>query len=401
MKENKFLESLQQFLYGSLTRKLIVGLLITSIIPLSLFGFIVYRSYKAAYLSDVQNVTFIEALHVFGGQALFFAFVLISSLVMLSIFYSFLLRNSTDKLYEAAKQIEKGNFKTRIKMSTKDEFEKLANAFNRSIESLERSERERQQLDNAKTEFLSISSHELRSPLNPMRVQLQMLLEGYFGKMSKKQKSSIEMIFRNTKRLDNILKDFVEISHIEAGRLKIRVSKTDISKIIRDLVNEMKYYLPEKKVKLKPNIGKLPIVEADSGKFIQVLRNLVNNAIKFSKEKGKVIVSAKVDKNKILFEIKDNGIGISEMNLEKIFKPFYQEEQTIYRKYQGAGLGLTITRGLVEAQGGKIWVKSTKGKGTSFFFTLPLKPLKSIIPVNLIVRKNAGVNNFKNLGNRD
>jgi signal transduction histidine kinase len=113
----------------------------------------------------------------------------------------------------------------------------------------------------------------------------------------------------------------------------------------------------------------------------QVLRNLLNNAKKFSPEKGVIRVSAESLRESILFKVKDNGIGIASENLDKIFEPFYQEEQTMYRNYGGTGLGLTICKGIVESQGGKIWVESEKGKGSTFYFTVPKTPPKETKPI--------------------
>jgi len=117
------------------------------------------------------------------------------------------------------------------------------------------------------------------------------------------------------------------------------------------------------------------MIEVDPNRVSQVLRNLVNNAIKFSKENEKVIVAAEHKGNEILFSVKDFGIGIAKDAQSRIFEPFFQTEQTMSRKYGGTGLGLSICKGIVEAQNGKIWFESEKGKGTTFYFTVPLKPV--------------------------
>ncbi|MBI5871911.1 PAS domain-containing sensor histidine kinase [archaeon] len=244
-------------------------------------------------------------------------------------------------------------------------------------EEIKRSYKKLKELDLAKTEFIAITSHELRSPMTPMKAQLQMLSEGYFGKLNKKQADAVDMVVRNTGHLDHIIMDFLEISRIQAARLKFYFKKTNLEPHIKRIVKEMNDYLPEKKIVIKTNIEKLPKFKVDPDRVLQVLRNLLNNAKKFSKENSTIILTTKVEKDRLLFSIKDSGIGIAEESQPRIFEPFFQEEQTIYRKYGGTGLGLAICKGIIESQNGRIWFKSSLGKGTTFYFTVPFKPAKS------------------------
>ena len=134
----------------------------------------------------------------------------------LKLYYS--ISKPINVLYDSVLKLEKGDFKTRVDIRTGDELEELGDAFNKTTEALGLTEEERRQIDRTKTRFLSITSHELRSPMTPMKAQLQMLLGGYFGKLTKKQKDSVDIILRNTDRLDHIIVDFLEISRIESAR---------------------------------------------------------------------------------------------------------------------------------------------------------------------------------------
>jgi len=285
--------------------------------------------------------------------------------------------NPLKKLYDSTLKLEKGDFKTRVDIKSGDEFEELGNEFNRTTEALERIDEERKQIDKIKTEFLSITSHELRSPMTPMRAQLQMLLENYFGKLNPKQKESLDVVLRNTERLDKIIVDFLEISRIEAARLKFDFKKVDLVKTINSIVEEMKGFMPEKKIKIEVEMEKFPIIEADSDRFGQVLRNLINNAIKFTPEKGVVKVKGKLSEGMILFSVSDSGIGIADKDQKRIFEPFYQVENMYQHKSGGTGLGLAICKGIVESQNGKIWMESKPNVGTTFYFTLPLSGMKA------------------------
>jgi len=245
-------------------------------------------------------------------------------------------------------------------------------------------EDEREEIDNAKTEFLSITSHELRSPMTPMKAQLQMMEEGYFGKLKKKQKESINIITRNADRLDNIIADFLEISRIEAARLKFNFVETDLVETVKETAEFMKAFANEKKIKLVVISDRLPTIEADPDRISQVLRNLINNAIKFSPEKSKIEIEARLKKDHILFSVKDSGVGLTSENQIRIFEPFYQVENVNRRRHGGTGLGLAICRGIIESQKGKIWVESKTGSGSKFYFTVPLQPVRKIEPIKVL-----------------
>ncbi|MFC1741690.1 ATP-binding protein [Nanoarchaeota archaeon] len=287
-------------------------------------------------------------------------------------------------LQDATEQVEKGNFQVRVDINTGDEIEKLGDTFNKTTEALERMDEEYKEIDRAKTKFLSITSHELRSPMTAMKAEMQMLLKGYFGRLNKKQKEAVDIVLRNTTRLDDIIVDFLDISRIEAARLKFEFKKTHLEPHVKRLVKEMKGFMPEKKIKVVLNMDKLPEIEVDPNRAMQVLRNLLNNAVKFSPEKSKVVVSVAQNHEGILFSVADAGIGINEEDQKKLFEPFFQAENSMYRNYRGTGLGLAICRGIVQSQKGKIWVESALGKGSTFYFTVPFKPVKKVQPIKVI-----------------
>jgi len=252
-------------------------------------------------------------------------------------------------------------------------------------DAISKTDEERKQLDKMKTEFMSITSHELRSPMTPMRAQLQMLMGDYFGKLNEKQKASLEIVLRNTERLDKIITDFLEISRIEAARLKFDFKKVSLSKPTLNVIEELKGLMPEKKIKFEVNIGELPIMEVDPDRVMQVLRNLINNAIKFVPDNGKIIITAQPRKEDILFSVKDNGVGVDSKDMNKLFQPFSQIQNMYQHKSGGTGLGLAISKGIIESQNGKIWAESEgKNKGTSFYFTVPYVPVKEIKPIKIL-----------------
>jgi len=289
-----------------------------------------------------------------------------------------------DKSCESAVDINAARAPNITKIKTNDEIAELGNAFNETTSALAKLHNERLEIDNAKTEFLSITSHELRSPMTPMKAQLQMLQQEYFGKLTDKQKEGVEIIIRNADRLDNIIVDFLEISRIEAARLKFNFKMTDISKTIDEIIKFMDGFAKEKNIELVVEMEDLPMIEVDPDRLSQVLRNLINNAIKFSPENSKIITSAKFKDNYIHFSVQDFGCGLNSENQIRIFEPFYQVESANKRRFGGTGLGLAICRGIIESQKGKIWVESQLGRGSKFSFTVPLKPVINIEPIKVL-----------------
>jgi len=322
-----------------------------------------------------------------------YKFLGISILIIVLVFIVFLIvgyfisRIITKPIREltfATDRLRNKDFKARVNIHSGDEVEELGDSFNKTAEILENLDKEKNQIDKAKTEFLSITSHELRSPMTPMKAQLQMVLGDYFGKLNKEQKDSLQIVLNNTERLDKIIVDFLEISRIEAARLKFNFVRTDLNSTVNLVIDEMKNFMSEKKIRIENHSEKLPIIECDPDRVSQVLRNLINNAIKFTPENGKVEVSAKLHSGMILFSVKDSGIGIPEKDQRRLFEPFYQVDNMYQHKSGGTGLGLSICRGIVESQGGKIWLNSQPGRGTIFYFTLPLKPVRDIKAIKLL-----------------
>jgi signal transduction histidine kinase len=366
--------------FSKINRKLTLLFVIVGFVAPALA---VYYFYTVAVSSFTEYI-FIEQISSFNIIAIMIIILISINAGIIGFFVSQSISKPIKQLYNATLELEKGNYDFRVDIKTNDEIEELAHAFNLTSEALAKMEQERIEIDNAKTEFLSITSHELRSPMTPMKAQLQMLQEGYFGKLSKKQKESLSVIIRNAERLDNIIADFLEISRIEAARLKFDFRETDIKQLVKDTIAFMQGFAKEKNVTLVDKVKNLPLIKADPDRISQVLRNLINNAIKFSDENNKIEVSAELKNDFILFGVKDYGRGISPDNQVRVFEPFYQVESSTRRKHGGTGLGLTICRGIVESQKGKIWVESEPGRGCKFNFTVPLTPVIDIEPIKIL-----------------
>jgi len=371
---------IKRIIFSKISRKLTLLFVIVAVIA-PIMG--IYYFYITAD-STISGSLFANQDNLFRTVALTIILLIAVNAGVIGYFVSRSITKPIKKLYDATKEVEKGNYDIRLNINTHDEIEELAKAFNTTTAALGRMQNEKREVDTAKTEFLSITSHELRTPMTPMKAQLQMLQEEYFGKLKKSQKESITIILRNADRLDKIIVDFLEISRIEAARLRFDFKKIDLKQIVNDTTSFMKGFAKEKNIKLVANTSKLPIIEADADRTSQVLGNLINNAIKFSKENSKINITAKAKEDHILFSVEDYGYGMTKEDQIRVFEPFYQVDNTLRRKHGGTGLGLAICRGIVEAQKGKIWVKSIPGEGSKFFFTVPLKPVRKIEPIKVL-----------------
>ena len=372
--------TVKNLLFSKLNRKLVILFTIVGFVAptVAIFYFytVIVSSFPDYFLDE--NVLSLKIITIM-------IIILISVVAgIIGFFVSQSITKPIKQLYNATLELEKGNYDVRVDIKTNDEIEELGHAFNVTTAALSKMEQEKKDIDEAKTEFVSIVSHELRSPMTPMKAQLQMLEAGYFGKLDDKQKESLLIIIRNADRLDNIISDFLEVSRIESARLKFDFRETDLAQLVKDTITFMQGFAKEKNIRLVEKIKSLPKIQADPDRISQVLRNLLNNAIKFSNENSEVVVSAELKNDFILFCVKDYGCGLSPENQVRVFEPFYQVESSTHRKHNGTGLGLTICRGIVESQKGKIWVESQEGAGCKFYFTVPLNPIINIEPIKVL-----------------
>jgi PAS domain S-box-containing protein len=233
-------------------------------------------------------------------------------------------------------------------------------------------------LDGVKTDFLNTTSHELRTPVASIKGYIQMLLKHTLGDITEEQKKALEVTLRNTNRLDALIEDILDISRLESGTMKFIREKTDVTKMINEVAETMQTSADVKRIKINSDIQKeIPELMIDRERIKQVLTNLIDNAIKFSPDGSMIVIKVRKGKEDIVFEVQDFGRGIPKNKLHKIFERFYQVDSGTDRKYGGIGLGLTISKKIIDTYGGQIWVDSTVGKGSSFNFSLPLLSTKN------------------------
>jgi len=227
-------------------------------------------------------------------------------------------------------------------------------------------------IDKLKDEFLANTSHELRTPLNGIIGLTESLKDGVAGKLSIKAIENLDLIANSGKRLSHLVNDILDFSKLKTQDLKLSIQAVDIYATVNVILKLSEPFVRNKELKVVNMVSKdVMLVEADENRLQQIFYNLVGNAIKFT-EKGKIEISAKEKENMLFISISDTGIGIPKTKFKDIFKSFEQGDGSIIREQSGSGLGLSISKQLIELHGGEISVESEEGKGATFTFTLPI-----------------------------
>lgn len=249
------------------------------------------------------------------------------------------------------------------------EFERLYNELRRAFEELT-------ELDRKKTEFLSNVSHELRTPLTSVQSCIENFIAGIYGPLTEKQGQRLEIALASAREESRLIANLLDLARIQEGKATLDLSSGSIGQIIREVMNVFRYDAAQRNLEIKedlPEDSKLELT-ADLGKIKQVLTNLIGNALKFTPEGGTITLKATRRDDDIVVCVEDTGVGIPSEELENVFKRFYQIDSALTRRRGGTGIGLNIAKQYVEMHGGDLRVESQLGKGSSFCFTLPVKP---------------------------
>jgi signal transduction histidine kinase len=224
-----------------------------------------------------------------------------------------------------------------------------------------------------KSQFLANMSHELRTPLNAILGYAELMLDSIYGEPSEKVRAVLERLQANGRHLLGLINDVLDLSKIEAGQLTLSLDEYSLSDVVHGVISAVEPLAAEKRLAFTAEIAPgLPMGRGDERRLAQVLLNLVGNAIKFT-DRGEVAIKASMTNGAFTVAVCDTGPGISALDQAKIFEEFQQADSSITRKKGGTGLGLSIAKHIIEMHGGRIWVESEPGKGSTFYFTLPVR----------------------------
>jgi len=233
------------------------------------------------------------------------------------------------------------------------------------------------EIDKAKTEFVSLASHQLRTPLTSISWFTEMLLSGDAGKLTKKQVSYVKEVQAGSTRMIDLVNSLLNVSRLELGTISIELKKTDVSKMLVDVLDEIKPQSDKKKQVVKRKISKdFPEMNIDARLLRMVFQNLISNAIKYTPKKGKIEIVLKKKGRKMFLSVADNGMGIPDSQKKGMFSKLFRADNAKVSDTEGTGLGLYIVKQIIENSSGRVWFESEEGKGTTFFVELPITGMK-------------------------
>ncbi len=263
----------------------------------------------------------------------------------------------------ASQRIAEGHYDERVPLKGNDELNQLAGSFNQMAEQLE-------QVETMRRRLIGDVAHELRTPLTAIKGAAEALMDGVLPASDE----TYLQIHAEAERLSHLVDDLQELSRVESRAIQLKIHPADSTALIQTVSKRLQHQFDEKCVTLIPSLPHVPImILADEDRIIQVLTNLIGNALQYTPENGTVSVSIEREKNEARISVRDTGFGIPAEYLKHIFDRFYRVDKSRSRAHGGSGIGLTIAKHLVEAHGGKIWAESAgENKGSIFIFTLPL-----------------------------
>ncbi len=250
---------------------------------------------------------------------------------------------------------------------------RLEQQIQRKSEELQDQYRRVQEANRMKSEFLANMSHELRTPLNGIIGFSELIYDGKAGEVSPKQQKYVGHILNSSRHLLQLINDVLDLAKVESGKFEFQPERVDVAALVREVTDTLQSIAGKKRVRVETDIAPgLGEVVIDRGKLKQVVYNYLSNALKFTPDEGRVRVDVRPeDADHFRLEVVDTGIGIRKENLGRLFAEFQQLDATTAKKHQGTGLGLALTKRIVEAQGGRVGVESEFGKGSTFFAVLP------------------------------
>lgn len=272
-----------------------------------------------------------------------------------------------EALTEAARRMEAGDLSQRVEVTSKDEISELARAFNSMADGLNR-------LEELRRNMVSDVAHELRTPLANIRGYLEAVQDGVLQPDSQ----VIASLYEEAMHLNHLVDDLQELSLAEAGKLRLQRQPVALADVVNKAIAAIRARAQAEGIELQIDVSEdLPLVDIDPQRIGQVLRNLLDNALRHTPSGGEITIAAHADDQQVTVSVRDTGSGIAPEDLPYVFERFYRADKSRSRATGGAGLGLAIARQLVEAHGGRIDVQSEVGHGTQFTFTLPVAEVQS------------------------
>ena len=328
--------------------------------------------------AEAEMVASVEASHeaYVDSRRLLLVFAVVSIALALALGYgiSSSLIGPVKQMETRMRELSAGDFSKRVEVPNRDELGALAADLNRMSDRLGSLYGQLEAASRHKSEFLANMSHELRTPLNAVIGFSEVLQERMFGELNDKQMEYVHDIHASGKHLLSLINDILDLSKIEAGKVELEPSTFHLPSSLEGTLTLVRERATRHGIDVSLTVdNRLGDIVADERKVRQILLNLLSNAVKFTPDGGRVEVRAEAVDSAVQIAVRDTGIGIAPGDQELIFEEFRQVGNDLFRKREGTGLGLTLARKFVELHGGRIWVQSEPGKGSTFTFTLPMR----------------------------
>jgi len=233
---------------------------------------------------------------------------------------------------------------------------------------------EKANIENIQSDFVSLASHQLRTPLSAIKWNTEILLKKEIGNLNEKQLKYLQEIYRSNERAINLVNDLLDVSRIQEGHIHLELRPVKIEQVIEEIISNFHELIKASNVSINFEIinGPLPAIQADEDKVKRIVINMLSNSIKYTQEKGQIKITIEQLDKELKISVEDSGVGIPVADRKNIFRKFFRSANVIKLAPDGTGLGLFIAKSLIEAMGGKIDFESKEGRGTTFYFTLPI-----------------------------
>ncbi len=309
----------------------------------------------------------------------------IVAVILVSFLISLQITNPLRRLSEVAVAMSRGRLNQSIEVRSRDEIGQLARSFNEMAAAMA-------EVDKMKSEFVTVASHELRTPIQAMMLGVSGILEGYSGKIDAEAREDLLLAKHGIERLTRLVQDLLDLSRIEGRKIEFNIESVSVAEIVDRAVEEVRdLAVAHGHAVIKLSHRDVPKITADRDRIIQVLINLLSNSIKYTPDGGRIVIGVASDEKSIIFSVVDNGYGIPSWAHEEVFKRFFQADSVMSQKVGGCGLGLTISKGIVEQHQGTIHCESPlpegrfpdlplggERKGTVFIVHLPIDGVRNV-----------------------
>lgn len=337
-----------------------------------------------AFGSHEQSITSLETtIQSLASDTTMMLILSIPIIFTLSVIFIFIISRYVSKpinrLVEAVTKVASGEFGIEIKIRGNDEIYVLADSFNLMSKQLKGYTR-KIEIDKMKDEFMTMISHELKTPLVPISGYLDLLLIEKYGKLTNIQREKILVIQASTKLLLNMISDLLDVQKIEIGQLRLETKNENLDEIIRNIIKKIEPNLSKHGIKITSDLQDNLQCLCDKNRIEQTISNILLNSIDFCpKNTGKIHIMAKSQDNFASIVVKDNGVGMTKEKIKNLFVRFYQVDTGMTREHGGSGLGLAVCKGIVENHGGQIWAESDGiGKGMEVHILLPHEKIENV-----------------------